>query len=625
MPNGVDPDEYELRPILRGRPDPLSSSDAPEGSGLFSKNALVLSIVQHVVDERFPGSSSSAGKHDVSHRRGSQVENPEVFRMRLDEILSPARIPHLSKRDGQAQRMKEQLYGALLRELQLHASSFTTHEFSSVTQTLYQRVFDADFLHPLAETRLAAYVPSREERYFRELEASWPWMANASKAEGEPVIKLDDVSASMPEERHLDKLSPQMRRRILMKRWLHQYFPIFEWAPQCTWRSLLRDFVAGTTVACTLIPQAMAYAQLANLDPVYGLYAAFIPQMIYAIFGTAKQAALGPVAVVSLLVGSAVATLRGLPLPHRACSLEQSAGLRCRRWPRRGRPPLTKAQVDFKNDKASAVGLALLLSFGSGLLNLGMGFLRLGWITNFLSHPVLIGFMMGAGLNIGIGQTKDVFGISVPTDISNGPTFPNLIYQLGHLGETKWHSFVFGIIAFCILFAIKKTNRRFKLLIPGPLIVVLLGTGIAYRLQLDSKKQLAVVGSVPSGMPGASFPKFSGVNSNIIGSIISVALIGYMETIAIAKQFARKNGYKIDASQELIALGLSNFLGSFISAYPICVSFSRTAINATAGATSNVTKFVSAMWVAFALQFLTPLVFWLPRPILSAIILTFRA
>eukprot|EP00741_Cyanophora_paradoxa_P019921 tig00021179_g19226.t1 len=649
--------------------------------------AEVLRIFQRVARDFYGDAVQHAHHGSHVHRRhaAGTAADAALTESELEPLHSPPaalslesvfRLPTQGRNDAVAVRERQALFRAFLSEIHAESFRWPSQELSAYLNLVYTHLHESeDHAH-----KYATVIPSRTERYLAE----HPLLSPIKGPLAEPIVHVVDLESEgsqADEAPAKEGLLARARRRLLDRAaWrsrIRRRVPIVEWIREVTWRSALKDVIAGTTVACTLIPQAplslplavppappfppvrrctplqsMAYAQLANLPPVYGLYAALFPQLVYLVLGTSRQAALGPVAVVSLLT----------------------------------------------EDVGARVAAGISLAFFSGLINFAMGVVHLGWITEFLSHPgalarrpraparpssacpagprlirpsrrsvreleprtarrspfglppsrsfpsrSLIGFMIGAAINIAASQTKDIFGISVPKDIAQGATYRNVGYQIGHLGETKWESFVFGVVALVVLVAVRFVNRRYKLLIPGPLIVVVAGTGAAYGLQLPTSR-LSVVGDVPKappyppapppafprtsvplqGLPSFEVPPLGEANisgGTLIGSAISIALIGYMETIAIGRQFARRNGYKIDPDQELIALGASNVLGSFVQSYPICVSFSRTAINAAAGATSNITKAVSALWVALALLVLTPLVRWLPKPVLASIVL----
>ena len=337
------------------------------------------------------------------------------------------------------------------------------------------------------------------------------------------------------------------------------------------------DLSAGLTVGVMLIPQGMAYALIAGLSPIYGLYASLVPLVVYAVFGTSRQLAVGPVAMVSLLVAAAVAPIA------------------------EGSPQLY-------------VGLAVLLSLMVGVLQFGLGVARFGFLVNFLSHPVLSGFTSAAALIIGLSQLKHLLGIDLPRS--------NFIHEIlwtaaGRLGEVHPLTLLLGLGSIALLVGLRWWRRS----LPGALVAVVLTTVVVWALGLD-EQGVAIVGSVPGGLPPLSMPPLDwGYARQLAPSALAIGLVGFMESIAVAKVYAGRHRYEVDANQELIGLGLANIAGAFVSAYPTTGGFSRTAVNDEAGARTNLAAIVSAGIIALTLLFLTPLFYYLPKAVLAAIIM----
>lgn len=339
-----------------------------------------------------------------------------------------------------------------------------------------------------------------------------------------------------------------------------------------------RDLAAGLTTAIMLIPQAMAYAMLAGLDPIIGLYASTIPLAIYGLMGTSRQLAVGPVAMVSLLVMSG---LQGLT---------------------NGEPSQTAA-------------LAALLMLLVGVMQFGMGLLRIGFLVRFLSHPVIAGFSSAAALIIGSSQLKHVLGVDLPRSHYVHET---LILAVERANEIHPITFAIGIASMAALVAMK----RFTPKLPRFLLVVVASALAVWGLGLD-QQGVKIVGEVPSGMPGLALPSLDlQALTSLLPTALTISLVGFMESISVAKKFARENNYEVDADQELLALGAANIGGSIFQGYPVTGGFSRTAVNAQAGAASGLASLVTAFSVALTLLFLTPLFTFLPKAMLAAIILT---
>ncbi len=360
---------------------------------------------------------------------------------------------------------------------------------------------------------------------------------------------------------------------------MKKYIPILDWLPNYKKKNLSGDLSAGITVGVMLIPQGMAYAMLAGLKPIYGLYAATVPLILYAIFGTSRQLAVGPVAVVSLLIASGVGAL-----------------------------------AEIGSD--SFLGMAILLSLMIGVFQLIMGVFKVGFIVNFLSHPVLSGFISAAAVYIAFSQMKHVLGISIPRGKVHETAY-NIYLKFGEINKYTLAVGLGGIVTIIVL---KKINKR----IPFPLVVVLLGMGVGYALGLDAMPyNVSIVGDVPDGLPSFTVPTvtYEAVTS-LLPIALTIALIGFTESIAVAKSIQKKHkNYEIDASQELLALGIANIGASFFQAFPTMGGFARSAVNDQSGAKTNLAGIISATVVILTLLFLTPYFYYLPNAILASIII----
>lgn len=356
------------------------------------------------------------------------------------------------------------------------------------------------------------------------------------------------------------------------------FLPILEWLPNYKKSYLNGDLSAGLTVGVMLIPQGMAYAMIAGLPPVYGLYAAMIPQVIYAVFGTSRQLAVGPVAMDSLLVAAGVSAF---------------------------------ASVGSEN----YIALAVLLSLMMGVIQLAFGVLRFGFLVNFLSKPVISGFTSAAALIIGLNQLKHLLGV----DLKGGSIFKIIYQAFESFSLINWISVAIGLGGIAIIKLIKK----FKPSIPAALVVVVLGI-LAVQFGNLTSYGVKVVGIVPEGLPSFQVPDITTeFFTELIPVAVTLALIAFMEAISVAKaiQAKHKDEYELDNNQEMIGLGMGNIIGSFFGCYPTTGGFSRSAVNEQSGAKTNLAALVSAVLVGLTLLFLTPLFENLPKAILGAIIL----
>lgn len=364
----------------------------------------------------------------------------------------------------------------------------------------------------------------------------------------------------------------------MAKKGLKRFFPFTEWLFHYDKRNLQGDVSAGLTVGVMLIPQGMAYAMLAGLPPIYGLYASITPLLLYALFGTSRQLAVGPVAMVALLIAAGVGNLA------------------------------TSGSNEF-------IALAILLALMVGVFQLLLGLLRLGFLVNFLSHPVISGFTSAAALIIGFSQLKHLLGI----DIAKSNFIHSIIIDaVQHFSEIHWYTFALGLGGMLTILFVK----RFSKAIPGPLVAVVLGILAVYFFGMDADG-VKIVREVPEGLPSFSIPEIQlGDVKALIPTSLVIGLIGFMESIAVAKAIqAKHRNYELDANQELIALGIANIGGSFFKAFPTTGGFSRTAVNDQAGSKTGLASIISASLIALTLLFLTPLFYYLPKAILASVIM----
>ncbi|MEX0722253.1 MAG: solute carrier family 26 protein [Gracilimonas sp.] len=356
-----------------------------------------------------------------------------------------------------------------------------------------------------------------------------------------------------------------------------KYIPILDWIKSYSGDDAKGDLNAGVTVGIMLIPQGMAYAMLAGLPPIYGLYASIVPLILYAIFGTSRQLAVGPVAMVSLLVLAGVGEV-----------------------------------AEVGSDRF--IQLAIMTAMGVGIFQLMMGVFRMGFLVNFLSHPVLSGFTSAAALIIGGSQLKNLLGIDIPRTNYVHEILWNTLQKIGEI-EPFTAAIGIGSIATIVLL------RKWKKTFPSALVVVGLGTLVTYAFGLN-ESGVAIVGDIPKGLPSFELTSMSWTDFELIfPTILVIALVGYMESIAVAKAIANKHGYKVDPNQELVGLGIANIGGALFQSYPTTGGFSRTAVNDQAGSKTGMASIISAVIIALTVLFLTPLFYYLPSAVLAAIIM----
>ncbi|WP_372990055.1 SulP family inorganic anion transporter [Sulfitobacter sp.] len=373
---------------------------------------------------------------------------------------------------------------------------------------------------------------------------------------------------------------------------LRKYLPILDWGRTYSKATLSNDLIAALIVTIMLIPQSLAYALLAGLPPEAGLYASIVPILLYAVFGTSRALAVGPVAVVSLMTAAAL------------------------------------GNIADQGTMGYAVA-ALTLAFLSGAILLAMGVFKLGFLANFLSHPVISGFITASGVIIAASQIKHILGIS-----ASGENLLDLLHSIfTHLGDTNWITVIIGVSATAFLFWVRKgmkpllKSKGFSAgaadvaTKAGPVAAVVVTTLFVWLFGL-SDHGVRVVGAVPQSLPPLTLPDFS---FDLMGALllpaILISVIGFVESISVAQTLAAKKRQRINPDQELIGLGTANLGAAFTGGFPVTGGFSRSVVNFDAGAETPAAGAFTAVGLAIAALALTPLVFFLPQATLAATII----
>lgn len=356
------------------------------------------------------------------------------------------------------------------------------------------------------------------------------------------------------------------------------FLPSLEWIKHYKREWFRGDLSAGLTVGVMLIPQGMAYAMLAGLPPINGLYAVTLPLMVYAFLGTSRQLAVGPVAMVSLLTATGVAAI---------------------------------AEVGT----AAYLELAVMLALMVGAIQLLLGLFRMGFLVDLLSHPVISGFTSAAALIIGFSQLKHLLGIP----LANSHHVHEVVGSaIQNIGATHLPTFLLGLAGIGLIMGAKKINKA----LPGPLLAVVFGVLAVWLLGLDAQG-VKIVKEVPGGLPSLVLPglEWSSFQA-LLPTALTISLVGFMESIAVAKAVQKRHkDYEVVANQELIALGAANFAATLVQSYPVTGGFSRTAVNDQAGAKTGLASLISAALIVITLLFLTPLFYYLPNAILASVIM----
>lgn len=377
-------------------------------------------------------------------------------------------------------------------------------------------------------------------------------------------------------------------------RGVRRFVPILDWLPRYAKADLPGDLIAGGIVAVMLVPQAMAYAMLAGLPPQIGLYASLLPLVAYGALGSSRALAVGPVAIASLMTASALGAIA-------------EAG------------------------SADYVAAALVLAALSGLILLAMGIARLGVLVNFLSHPVISGFTSAAALVIAVSQLKHFLGI----EVARGEGFAAAITGVARaIPQTNIATALLGAGAVAILVLSRRPLAKLlgglglspAMIAPatkmGPLVAVFLTALAVWSLGLADAFGVDIVGTIPAGLPPVGVPRLDpALWAELFPAALLISAIGFLESVSVAKALASKRRQKIDADQELLALGTANLAASVTGGYPVAGGFGRSSVNFAAGANTPLASLITAALMALTLLLLTPLFFYLPRTVLAAIII----
>ncbi|CAE8714791.1 unnamed protein product [Polarella glacialis] len=375
--------------------------------------------------------------------------------------------------------------------------------------------------------------------------------------------------------------------------------PILAWTRRLNRNVIKNDLIAGLTVGVMAIPQSMSYASIAGLPYVNGMYSACVPTFVYAFFGQSRQLAVGPVAMVSLLVQ---AGLQGLLGPE--CDV----------------PGMSQSQVC----PDQYVALGCLCALMVGIMQAVGALLRLGFLVSFLGHPVISGFTSGAAIIIGLSQCKYMLGYDIPKSQFVYDTLGGIF---SNIQKTSGMTLTLGLLWLAFLIICKKISGKYprmRLLGPlGPLFSCLVGILLIWLSpELRDEYHVKYVGQIPSGIFPFSALEWTFADiPKIMPTALSATLIGYMESIAIGKNLASKHGYEIEAGQEMFALGVSNIVGAAFGCYPVTGSFSRSAVNNASGAMTQLSGLFTSIVMLATLMFLTPLFYFLPQFTLAAIVI----
>jgi len=447
-----------------------------------------------------------------------------------------------------------------------------------------------------------------------------------------PIFTQEDFDEDFsPKQRHSKTVKERVKNSAAnfkcnpscVKRFLFSVLPFLPIMRDYSVKEdLVNDLIAGLTVGVMHIPQGLAYGMLALIPPVHGLYTSFFPVLIYFFFGTSKHVSMGTFAVISLMVGSAVTKFDDI-CSSLAGDVTTIAPNVTDGWFTTGLP--VKDVSEHPDVIACKVGVAAAVTFTAGLIQFGMGLLRLGFVTIYLSEPLTRAFTTGAAMHVFTSQVKHVFGIS--TDNYSGPL--KLIYTyidfFKQIPDTNVASIIISIICMAVLFVTKEfinpiVKKKIKMPIPIELFVVIIGTVASTFGNFRERFQIKVAGDIPTGLPLPTVPDMSRVGSTVPDAI-GAAIVAFAISVSMAKLFGKKNAYEVDSNQELVAYGICNVVSSFFGCFISSASLSRSLVQENVGGRTQLAGVISSILVLIVLLALGPYFAELPNACLASIII----
>ncbi|XP_019944534.1 solute carrier family 26 member 10 [Paralichthys olivaceus] len=393
------------------------------------------------------------------------------------------------------------------------------------------------------------------------------------------------------------------RCRCSRRAWLHllrERVPIFRWLPRYRLRKwILGDTVAGLTVGILHIPQGMAFALLTSVAPIFGLYTSFFPVILYMFFGTGRHVSTGTFAVVSLMTGSVVEQL--VPSPLNSTASEAS---------------------DFE---AQRIGVASAVALLSGIIMLCMCGLQLGFLSTYLSEPIVKAFTSAAAFHVTISQLQSMLGLRLPRHTGTFSLFKTLASVMENLPHTNMAELLISLMCLAVLVPVKEINMRYRhrlrTPIPVEILTVIVATGVAYASSLDSSYNIEIVGHIPAGFPRPRMPALHTL-PDIAGDTVAITFVGYAVSVSLAMIYADKHGYSIHPNQELLAHGISNTVSSFFTCFPSSATLATTNILESAGGYTQLSGLFTSLVVLIVLLLIGPLFYFLPKAVLACINVT---
>ncbi|KPP72213.1 solute carrier family 26 member 10-like, partial [Scleropages formosus] len=381
--------------------------------------------------------------------------------------------------------------------------------------------------------------------------------------------------------------------RGALLRVLRERAPILTWLPRYRLRKcILGDTVAGLTVGILHIPQGMAFALLTSVAPIYGLYTSFFPVVLYMLFGTGRHVSTGTFAVVSLMTGSVVEQLVPTPVDGNGSSTESA------------------------DIEAQRIGVASAVAFLSGVIMICMFSLQLGFLSTYLSEPIVKAFTSAAAFHVTVSQLQSMLGLRLPRYTSTFSLFKTLASVLENLPFTNLAELLISLVCLAVLVPMKELNMRFRhrlrTPIPVEILTVIIATGVAYATSLDSRYEIQIVGHIPAGFPKPRLPALEAL-PQIAGDTTAITFVGYAVSVSLAMIYADKHGYSIQPNQELLAHGISNCVSSLFTCFPSSATLATTNILESAGGYTQLSGLFASLVVLIVLLLIGPLFYFLPK------------
>ncbi|KAG7320559.1 hypothetical protein KOW79_016412 [Hemibagrus wyckioides] len=427
-----------------------------------------------------------------------------------------------------------------------------------------------------------------------------------------PVLSEENIHNQLhKKERTLKPVRQRLTERCRcssekVKSTLFGLLPILSWLPSYPLKEyLFGDVVSGLSTGVMQLPQGLAYAMLAAVPPVYGLYSSFYPVLLYTFFGTSRHISIGTFAVISLMIGSVAVR----EAPDSMFPLNGTNGTEL---------------IDVVARDARRVHVAVALTALVGIIQLVLGVLRFGFVAIYLTEPLVRGFTTAAAVHVLVSQLKYFFGVK--TQRYSGPlsVLYSLVAVFEHITSTNISTLTLGLVCVVFLYGVKYSNERFKeklpIPIPGEIIVVMVSTGISYGMALSENYQVDVVGEIPTGLQAPTLPDLS-LLPNLITDAVALAVVGFSIGISLAKIFALKYGYSVDGNQELIALGLCNSVSSCFHTFAVTCSMSRSLVQESTGGKTQIAGLLASLLVLLVILAVGFVFQPLPQTVLAAIIM----